>query len=338
MCYVEVLNNGEVAIDARNTAGTIHGTLTYVVQHSIDPLFQVRTLSTSASINANNGVNLSIDVPVIDGFTFVGVVGFNSSSWECCFASARPNGNTISASLFNSASSKMTPTIRLNALYIATPQHSIVPTSYSLNNGATLDVVGKIGIIVLSRTITGTIQPWQEILSYTLPDGISAKRATVNSLTLDGSGNAPIAIAINGKTITVANRSSSSYKTGDVGQLLRGELVFALSQYSIDQVAYSHTVGSASPSAAGVAFGYIDVPDGCKCIGIVGLSSNHNYGVAFGRHDITADGEYTIVAKPDSTYSDLIVNFRVLMIRAQPLQQLPLLTHCALRHSCAQQR
>jgi hypothetical protein len=88
---------------------------------SIDPLFQVRTLSTSASINANNGVNLSIDVPVIDGFTFVGVVGFNSSSWECCFASARPNGNTISASLFNSASSKMTPTIRLNALYIATP-------------------------------------------------------------------------------------------------------------------------------------------------------------------------------------------------------------------------
>ncbi len=31
MCYVEVLNNGEVAIDARNTAGTIHGTLTYVV-------------------------------------------------------------------------------------------------------------------------------------------------------------------------------------------------------------------------------------------------------------------------------------------------------------------
>lgn len=58
------------------------------------------------------------------------------------------------------------------------------------------------------------------------------------------------------------------------------------------------------------------MPDGCKCIGIVGLSSNHNYGVAFGRHDITADGEYTIVAKPDSTYSDLIVNFRVLMIRA----------------------
>ena len=86
---------------------------------SISPLFQTRSLSTSVSINANNGANLSIDVPVIDGYTFVGVVGFNSSSWECCFASARPNGNAIAVSLFNNASSKMTPTIRVNALYIA---------------------------------------------------------------------------------------------------------------------------------------------------------------------------------------------------------------------------
>ena len=106
-------------------------------------------------------------------------------------------------------------------------------------------------------------------------------------------------------------------------------------QNSIDQAAYSHTVGSASPSAPGIAAGQIDVPDGYKCLGIVGLSSNHNYTVAFGRQDITSDGEYTITAKPDSNFSDLVVNFRVLMIRAQPPQQLPLLTHCALRHSYA---
>ena len=85
---------------------------------------------------------------------------------------------------------------------------------------------------------------------------------------------------------------------------------------SIDQVAYSHTVGSASPSAPGIAAGQIDVPDGYKCLGIVGLSSNHNYTVAFGRQDITDDGEYTIVAKPDSSFSDLVVNFHVLFCRS----------------------
>lgn len=85
---------------------------------------------------------------------------------------------------------------------------------------------------------------------------------------------------------------------------------------SIDQVAHSHTVGSASPSAPGIANGHIDVPDGYKCLGIVGLSSNHNYTVAFGRQDITDDGEYTITAKPDSNFSDLVINFRVLMIKS----------------------
>ncbi len=85
---------------------------------------------------------------------------------------------------------------------------------------------------------------------------------------------------------------------------------------SIDQAAYSHTVGSASPSAPGIAAGQIDVPDGYKCLGIVGLSSNHNYTVAFGRQDITSDGEYTITAKPDSNFSDLVINFRVLMIKS----------------------
>lgn len=58
------------------------------------------------------------------------------------------------------------------------------------------------------------------------------------------------------------------------------------------------------------------MPDGYKCLGIVGLSSNHNYTVAFGRQDITSDGEYTITAKPDSNFSDLVVNFRVLMIES----------------------
>ena len=85
---------------------------------------------------------------------------------------------------------------------------------------------------------------------------------------------------------------------------------------SIDQVAYSHTVGSASPNAPGIAAGQIDVPNGYKCLGIVGLSSNHNYTVAFGRQDITDDGEYTITAKPDSNFSDLVINFRVLMIKS----------------------
>lgn len=65
----------------------------------------------------------------------------------------------------------------------------------------------------------------------------------------------------------------------------------------------------------GVAAGTVDVPDGYKCLGIVGVSSNHNFYIAFGRQDITDNGEYTVVAKSDVSVDDLIVNFRVLFCK-----------------------
>ena len=88
-------------------------------QFSISPLVKVSTLSKSITVASNNGLNFSIDVPNIDGYLFVGAVGFNSSAWEVCFASLRPNGNTISASVFNNASKKLSATVRINALYVA---------------------------------------------------------------------------------------------------------------------------------------------------------------------------------------------------------------------------
>lgn len=84
-------------------------------------MVKVSTLSTKVSVNANNGTNFSIDVPEIDGYSFVGIVGFNSSAWEVCPASLRPLNNTISGSVFNNASSKLSSTIRINVLYVASP-------------------------------------------------------------------------------------------------------------------------------------------------------------------------------------------------------------------------
>lgn len=86
---------------------------------SISPLVKVSTLSKSITVDSNNGLNFSIDVPEVEGYSFVGAVGFNSSAWEVCFASLRPNGNTISASVFNNASKKLSATIIINALYVA---------------------------------------------------------------------------------------------------------------------------------------------------------------------------------------------------------------------------
>lgn len=86
---------------------------------SISPLVKVSTLSKSITVNSSNGLNFSIDVPGVEGYSFVGAVGFNSSAWEVCFASLRQNGNSLSCSVFNNASKKLTATISVNALYVA---------------------------------------------------------------------------------------------------------------------------------------------------------------------------------------------------------------------------
>ena len=82
-------------------------------------MVKVSTLSKSITVDSNNGLNFSIDVPEVEGYSFVGAVGFNSSAWEVCFSSLRPLNNTISGSVFNNASKKLSATIRINALYVA---------------------------------------------------------------------------------------------------------------------------------------------------------------------------------------------------------------------------
>ena len=104
---------------ARSSSQNIGCCTCFYIQFSISPLVKVSTLSKSITVDSNNGLNFSIDVPNIEGYSFVGAVGFNSSAWEVCFASLQPNGNTISASVFNNASKKLSATIIINALYVA---------------------------------------------------------------------------------------------------------------------------------------------------------------------------------------------------------------------------
>lgn len=62
--------------------------------------------------------------------------------------------------------------------------------------------------------------------------------------------------------------------------------------------------------------GDVDVPDGMQCIGIVGIMSNHNLTVTFGRATIEADGHWTVAAYSLAKYTDLTVKVTALLRHA----------------------
>ena len=59
------------------------------------------------------------------------------------------------------------------------------------------------------------------------------------------------------------------------------------------------------------------VPLGFKAVGIVGIKSNHNLSVTFGRQEISEDGSWIVMAYSVSSFSDLTVTVSVLCVRDQ---------------------
>ena len=65
---------------------------------------------------------------------------------------------------------------------------------------------------------------------------------------------------------------------------------------SISLISFETAAVSGNAGDHVVIQGSINVPTGMKVLGIVGISSNHNLSVTYGRVDITSSGYYSIVA------------------------------------------
>lgn len=65
---------------------------------------------------------------------------------------------------------------------------------------------------------------------------------------------------------------------------------------SISLISFETAAVSGNAGDHVVIQGSINVPAGMKVLGIVGIKSNHNLSVTYGRVDITSSGYYSIVA------------------------------------------
>ena len=60
--------------------------------------------------------------------------------------------------------------------------------------------------------------------------------------------------------------------------------------------------------------GKASVPPGFRAVGIVGIRSNHNLSVLFGRQEVSEDGSWIIFTYSVSSFSDLTVTATILCV------------------------
>lgn len=87
--------------------------------------------------------------------------------------------------------------------------------------------MGNIGFVSISRIITGTIRPWQNLYSADLPGGLSSAVTIVVPLAIDCTGGAEVCAAVSGRTVSVGSRSDSNIAVSGE-QLMRGSLAFPI--------------------------------------------------------------------------------------------------------------
>ena len=87
--------------------------------------------------------------------------------------------------------------------------------------------VGSTGFVSISRVITGTIRPWQELYSADLPGGLSSSVSIVVPLAIDCTGGAEVCAAVSGRTVSIGSRSDSNIAVSGE-QLIRGSLTFPI--------------------------------------------------------------------------------------------------------------
>lgn len=60
--------------------------------------------------------------------------------------------------------------------------------------------------------------------------------------------------------------------------------------------------------------GKASVPPGFRAVGIVGIRSNHNLSVLFGRQEVSEDGSWIVFTYSVSSFNDLTVTATILCV------------------------
>lgn len=91
-----------------------------------------------------------------------------------------------------------------------------------------LYVIGGVGVLAVSRVLSGKSSPWATILSADLPGGVLPAVITRSPIAVDDVGDAcVVAIVSTAGTATISHRSASTTDFGG-GCNAYGEVVFPL--------------------------------------------------------------------------------------------------------------
>lgn len=60
--------------------------------------------------------------------------------------------------------------------------------------------------------------------------------------------------------------------------------------------------------------GKASIPPGFKAVGVVGIKSNHNLSVFFGRQEVSEDGSWVVFTYSTSSFNDLTVTVSILCV------------------------